>query len=405
MAALLILLGIAIGAATAWLIARGRAGAETAGLRAELELERRTTAEKVALLEEAKAGLETSFKALSAQALQQNNESFLSLAKHELDPIKQSLEKVDRQAQELERARREAYGALNQRLLTVAEGQEKLRTETGNLVTALRAPHVRGRWGETQLRTVLEIAGMIEHCDFVVQSSERDGDGNLLRPDVVVRLPGDKQVVIDAKVPLAAYLDGLRDDLDVDARLAHMRDHARQLRDHVLKLSAKRYWQQLPATPDFVIMFLPDETFLRAALEIDGALNEDAWRANVILASPSTTLTLLRSIAVAWQQETVAESAREVNRLGRELYERLGTFAGHLRGLGNSLNSAVGAYNKAVGSLESRVLVTARRFPEHGVSGDVLPDLQPLEQQARPLQALELTSGDQPGLPRAVDAA
>ena len=383
-AASYLILGLAVGAVSAWLVTR------------------HVAAEKLALLQAGKADLET-FKALSAQALQQNSASFMELAKHELEPIRQSLEHVDKQAQALELARRQSYGALSQHLIAVAEGQAKLRTETGNLVTALRAPHVRGRWGETQLRTVLEIAGMVEHCDFVTQSSERDADGSLLRPDVVVRLPGDKQVVVDAKAPLSAYLDAMREDLDADTRLGHLRNHARQVRDHVTRLSAKRYYEQFTATPDFVIMFLPDEAFLRAALEADSALNEDAWRANVILASPSTLLTLLRTVAVAWKQETVAQSAAEVNKLGRELYERLGTFAGHLRGLGNSLNSAVGAYNKAVGSLETRVLVTARRFPEHGVSGDDLPGLQPLEQQARPLQALELASGDE--LPRAVDAA
>ena len=392
MVALYIVIGFALGAAAAWLVGRR-----------ELMHERRSASDKLALLERGKADLDT-FKALSAQALQQNNESFIALARHELAPIKESVEKVQQKAEALEQARRQSYGALSQQLVTMAEGQEKLRTETGNLVTALRAPHVRGRWGETQLRTVLEIAGMVEHCDFVAQSSERDGDGNLLRPDVVVRLPGDKQVVVDAKAPLAAYLDAVREDLDADTRLVHLRDHARQVRDHVQKLSAKRYHEQFAAAPDFVIMFLPDEAFLRAALETDRTLNEDAWRARVILASPSTLLTLLRTIAVAWQQETVAESAREVNKLGRELYERLGTFAGHLRGLGTSLNSAVGAYNKAAGSLETRVLVTARKFPEHGVSGEAPPELQPLEQHARPLQALEL-AGDAAELPRAVDAA
>jgi DNA recombination protein RmuC len=398
MAALFIVLGFALGAGAAWLAMRARVDA----LREALTREQASGEEKTALLEEAKQGLQSNFAALSAQALQRNNATFLELAQRELAPLKESLAKVDRQAQQLEHMR----GTLTQQLTTVAAGQEKLRTETGNLVTALRAPHVRGRWGETQLRTVLEVAGMLEHCDFVVQASERDADGNLLRPDVVVRLPGGKQVVIDAKVPLAAYLDGMRDDLDADARLAHMRDHARQVRDHVIKLSAKRYWSQFAASPDFVIMFLPDESLLRAALEHDGALNEDAWRSNVILASPSTTLTLLRSISVAWQQETVAESAREVNHLGRELYERLGTFAGHLRAVGNALNSAVGSYNKAVGSLETRVLVTARKFPEHGVGGDEPPELQPVDQQARQVQAIELLSpGEQPELPVAVDAA
>jgi DNA recombination protein RmuC len=394
MALVYVAIGIVIGAVAAWLLARR-----------ELAHERRRAAERLALLEQGKADLET-FKALSAQALQQNNESFVALARHELAPIKESVEQVQRKAEELEQARRQSYGALTQQLAQMAAGQERLRTETGNLVTALRAPHVRGRWGEAQLRTVLEVAGMVEHCDFVAQASERDADGHLLRPDVVVRLPGEKHVVVDAKAPLAAYLEAVRDDLDADTRRAHLRDHARQVRDHVQKLSAKRYYEQFAAAPDFVIMFLPDESFLRAALEVDGSLNEDAWRARVVLASPATLLTLLRTVAVAWQQETVAESAREVNRLGRELYERLGTFAGHLRGLGNSLNSAVGAYNKAVGSLETRVLVTARKFPEHGVSGEPLPELQPIEQQARPLQALELGEGSGSAeLPRAADAA
>jgi DNA recombination protein RmuC len=398
MAAVYVLLGIALGAGAVWFATRARIEA----LRDAAERERASAAEKGALLEEARQNLNASFAAASAQALQQNNTAFIELAQRELQPLKESLAKVDRQAQQLEHMR----GALTQQLTTVAAGQERLRTETGNLVTALRAPHVRGRWGETQLRTVLEVAGMMEHCDFVMQSSERDSDGNLLRPDVVVKLPGGKQVVIDAKVPLAAYLEGLRDDLDGDVRLTHMRDHARQLRDKVNQLSAKRYWAQFDASPDFVILFLPDESFLRAALEHDGALNEDAWRASVILASPSTTLTLLRSIGVAWQQETVAESAREVNRLGRELYERLGTFAAHLRGVGNALNSAVGAYNKAVGSLETRVLVTARKFPEHGVGGDGPAELQPIDQQARQVQAIELVpAGEEVELPSAVDAA
>jgi len=398
MAALFVLLGTALGAGAVWLASRPRVDA----LREAVERERASANEKSALLEEAKHNLQSNFAALSAQALQQNNTTFLELAQRELAPLKESLARVDRQAQQLEHMR----GTLTQQLTTVAAGQDKLRTETGNLVTALRAPHVRGRWGETQLRTVLEVAGMLEHCDFVVQSSERDTEGHLLRPDVVVRLPGDKRVVIDAKVPLAAYLEAMREDLDADTRLAHMRDHARQLRDKVTQLSSKRYHAQIAGSPDFVIMFLPDESFLRAALEHDGALNEDAWRSNVILASPSTTLTLLRSISVAWQQETVAESAREVNRLGRELYERLGTFAGHLRGVGNALNSAVGSYNKAVGSLETRVLVTARKFPEHGVGGDDPPELQPVDQQARQVQAIELVpAGEQVQLPSAVDAA
>ncbi len=229
---------------------------------------------------------------------------------------------------------------------------------------------MRGRWGEAQLRNVVERAGMLEHCDFTAQVSTRDAEGDLLRPDLVVRVPGGKAVVVDAKVPLAAYLEAFESS-DEAERAAGLASHARQVRDHMVKLGSKGYQRQFAPAPDFVVMFVPDETLLRVAHEHDPALAEDAWSQGVILASPSTLMTLLRTVAAIWQQETVARTAREVHELGQELYDRLGTFAGHLGKLGRGLDGAVRSYNEAVGSLESRVLVTARKLEGHGISGEL----------------------------------
>ncbi len=401
-----LVLGIVLGLGAGWVALRGRIAAaslaqteldgvrqELAGTRAELAVERRSFDEKVV----------NAVKAASADAMKANNTQFLELAEMKLTsyvkPLKDSLEKVDGQVRTLEQARQHAFGALKQELATMREGQERLRSETGNLVTALRAPHVRGRWGEVQLKRVVEAAGMLEHCDFVLQSTTRDGEGALLRPDLVVNLPGGKRVVVDAKVPLAAYLDacGCEDTNQLPLHLAH---HARQLRDHVAKLSAKSYWKQFEPAPDFVIMFLPDEAFLRTAQEHDSAITEDAWRDGVIPASPTNLFALLRTIAATWQQETVAQSAREVHELGQLLYDRLGTMAGHVDQLGRSLKSAVGHYNKTVGTLETRVLVTGRKLQEHGMNGEPIPSLDPIDVRPRALEAPEL--GEQL---RAIDAA
>jgi DNA recombination protein RmuC len=423
-----LLVGIVLGAAVGWLVARSRAAASRAVLDAELRLERERAEERAASVEQARAELENAFKALSAEALRTNNESFLQLARGQLEqlqqrgasdlekrqqeverlvtPIKESLARVDVQIQAAERAREQAFGAMTQHLTSLAQSQERLRTETGNLTTALRTPHVRGRWGEVQLKNVVEATGMVEHCDFELQSSTRDAEGSLLRPDLVVSLPGGKHIVVDAKVPLAAYLDAYEAQ-DPDIRAQRLADHARQVRDHVTKLSAKAYWRRFEPAPDFVIMFLPDETFLRAAQEHDAALIEDAWRVGVVPASPTNLFALLRTMAAIWQQETVARSARQVHELGRELYDRLGTMGKHVAKLGRSLDGAVAAYNDAVGSFESRVLVTARKFESQGIAGD-LPDMPPVERQPRALQALELTvdGGDAlPDVPRALDAA
>lgn len=384
-----VVVGVALGALGAWLVLRARLAVETARLEAQVDRERAGAA----ATEQARRELEASFKALSAEALQSNNAAFLQLAETKIQgyvtPLKESLERVDGQVRTLEKAREQSFGALRSELVTLRAEQERLRTATGNLATALRTPHVRGRWGEMQLRRVVEAAGLLEHCDFQTQASVRDDEGALLRPDLVVDLPGGKHVVVDAKVPLAAYLDAYEAEDDLE-RMRLLGEHARQVRDHVTKLAAKAYWRQFTPAPDFVIMFVPDETFLRAASESDSTICEEAWKAGVVPASPTNLFALLRTVAATWQQETVAESAREVHGLGRELYERLGTMAQHVAKLGRSLEGAVGAYNDAVGSIESRVLVTARKFEQHGIPGG-LAELTPVERTARALQAVELS--------------
>lgn len=349
----------------------------------------------------------STFSSLSAEALRENSDSFLRLAQAQLEPIAATLKTFDDKTQALDQERQRAYGSLTQQVRTLAEGQERLRAETGNLRTALRAPHVRGRWGEIQLKRVVELAGMLSHCDFREQAATRDGDGTLLIPDLVVNLPGGKHVVVDAKAPLAAYLDALEAD-DEATRKAHLQLHARQVRDHIGKLGAKRYWQQFEPAPEFVIMFLPDETFFRVACEADPGLLELGPESGVLPSSPTTLIGLLKIFAYAWQQETIAEDAREIASLGRELYERLGVFASHFSKVGRALDTAVGAYNQAAGSLERRLLVTARKFEAHGAASGELSDVEPLEKSAVPLTASELTRAESvpPGIaPPAADAA
>ena len=332
-------------------------------------------------------------KAVSAEALRENATAFADQAMGRLDqyvqPLRESLAKVETNVQTLEQARQHAYGALRQELATMRDGQERLRAETGNLATALRAPHVRGRWGEIGLRNIVEAAGLVEHCDFTAQTTTRDDEGSLLRPDLVVRLPGGKQIVVDSKVSLDAYLDALAGD-DPDARAAHIARHARQVRDHVQRLAAKSYWRQFDPSPDFVVMLLPDETFLSAAHEHDKTLNEDAWASGVVLASPTLLFGILRTAAATWQQETLAENAREISDLGRELYKRLATMGAHMSKVGKGLDNAVKAYNETVGSLERQVLPQARRFQAHGIAGVEVPELTPVDRQARALAAAEL---------------
>ena len=376
-----LLIGLLVGALGVLFLLRPALAERRARGERVLELER-DLAGANARLEAAERSFDTSLaeavRTASSEAFRDSGARYLDAARGQLEttvaPLRQSLQDVGLRVQELDRAREQAYGALRQQVSVLSE-------RTGSLANALRSPSVRGRWGEVQLRNVVELAGMLEHCDFVAQASTRDGEGDLLRPDLVVRIPGGKQVVVDAKVPLAAYLEAF-ETTDEEERSARLAAHARQVRDHATKLAAKSYWRQFSPAPDFVVMFVPDETLLRVAHEHDRRLGEDAWAQGVVLASPSTLMTLLRTVAAVWQQETVAQSAQAVHELGAELHKRLGTFAGHLAKLGRSLDGAVGSYNEAVGSFESRVLVQARRLEEHGVAGSLESPAQ-IERQTR----------------------
>jgi len=388
------LAGLGLGVLGLWLWARGEIGRRD---------------ERLSLVTRSDEQWQEHLKALTGTTLKESTSSLLDLADSRLRPIKDTLDRFEAQTRALEERRLLEVSAIPPLLQTVTQAQEALRKETGNLVTALRAPDVRGRWGEMQLRRVIELSGMVDHCDFVTQPSERHVDGNLLRPDVVVTLAGGKHIVIDAKTPLDAYLDALATD-DAGLRRTHLERHARLVRDHITKLGQKQYWKLFEPTPEFVVMFISDEAFWRAALDHDPSLLEaglDGGAVKVIPASPTTLIALLRTVAYGWQQETVAESARALGQLGRELYERLGVFAGHFAGIGRSLDGAIANYNRAVGSLETRVLVTARKFPELGVGGDMLPEVPLLSTAPRPIFVPEL--GDDDGVielpPRSADAA
>jgi DNA recombination protein RmuC len=368
------------------------------------------------LLRSKNAELSARFGALAAEALHRNNESFLDLASGTLEqkeqavaqlvqPLKESLQKVSEQSEALERSRRQDYGSLAQWVQNLAETGERMRTETANLATALRSSEVRGAWGQMQLRNAVETAGMLAYCDFE-EEVHTVSDGRSLRPDLVVRLPGGRRVVVDAKTPLKALLDSL--NAPEDQRDAHVADYARHVREHVRSLSAKNYWQQFEETPDFVVMFLPGEGFYRAAIEADPSLLDVGGNERVILASPMMLIALLRTIAAVWNEEKVAESARAVNELGRELYERLTVMTDHFVTLGKRLDGAVQAYNQSVGSFERRVLPQARKLTDHGVRPKKeLPELEGLERAAQPPQTVELAGRqtESSALPPAADAA
>jgi DNA recombination protein RmuC len=311
--------------------------------------------------------------------------------------VQQGLSSLEQQMRALQDHRVSWQAQLQQQVADVRHSTDLLRRETTSLATALRRPDVRGRWGELHLRRAVELAGLVSRCDFDEQVTVRASDGGTLRPDLVVHLSGGKQVVVDAKVALDAFLDVTGTD-DEDERAAHLARHARQFRQHVDTLSAKGYWRALSVTPEFVVMFVPGESFLSAALEGDPALLEYAAERKVILATPTTLIALLRTVAHAWTQEALAEKARDIHRLGRELYERLATMSGHLDKVGRSLTAAVGAYNQAVGSLEARVLVSARRLSELEVTSDELPGPQPVEVAPRTPSPSELVEDERSGV-------
>jgi DNA recombination protein RmuC len=386
--------------------------ADIARVTEKLEAERTSATEKLGVIDKAQEELTNVFRALSGQALQTNNQMFLDLAAQTLGrfqqdakgdlerrqqaiqelvaPVKLSLDKLDGRIHDIERLREGAYQALTTQVRSLAEGQVDLRRETFTLVKALRQPVARGRWGELQLRKVVEMAGMVEYCDFVEQASVNGEDGRL-RPDLVVRLPGGLNIVVDAKTPLSAYLEAAETD-DDDVRKQRLVDHARQVRDHMTQLGRKSYQEQFDPTPDLVILFLPGEMLFSAALQQDPQLIEFGVGEKVVLATPTTLITLLRTVAYGWKQEALARNAQEISELGRQLHDRISVLAGHWAKVGKNLGEAVGAYNSAVASMETRVLVSARRFRDLKAvpDGREIEVLEPVETIPRTLDVPEL---------------
>jgi DNA recombination protein RmuC len=412
--ALAFLAGLAVGAVAI----HARRTGEVVRLSAELDHARQAGRGERELLERGTTSLRESFQAMSAEALRRNNEEFLTLAEERLrqasaeasgeltrreqaiqglvNPMRESLAKFEAQVRDVERERTSSYADLRRQVAQASDVSEQLRTETASLVNALRAPAVRGRWGEMQLRRVVESAGMVEHCDFDEQVTVSADDG-ALRPDLVVRLSGGKQVVVDAKVPFAGYLEAM-EARDEAGRAERRKAHARHVREHIDKLAAKEYWRALEATPEFVVMFVPADAFLNAALEEDPSLQELAFERRVVVATPSTLIAMLRTISYAWRQEALAANAADVLRLGRELHGRLATMGGHVAKLGNQLGSAVKTYNDTVGSLEGRVLVTARKFADLKVTGDALDAPDQVEVATRAVAAPELIASAEEAL-------
>ena len=431
MSAIWLLIGLlaGAGAAVAVLWPRLRVLASEAGrvpelereldrARADLEHERALAEQRLVTLGDAQQRLSDSFKALSAEALQASMAQLTELARAQLQtaqtqvkgdlerrqqaveqlvaPLREQLGRVDAQLVKLDQERRESRGRLEAQLRALTQTGESLRSETGALVTALRKPNARGQWGQMQLRNVVELAGMIEHCDFMEQSALA-GPESALRPDLVVNMPGGKHVVVDAKAPLQGMLDAYA-ARDEDERSRHLRDHARLLRKHVKALADKAYWAGLDSAPDFVVMFLPGEYLYGAALEADRSLIEDAMGRRVLIVTPTTLLALLHAVAHGWKQERVAESAQKISDTGRELYARLAKLSELIAKLGQRLNATVGAYNETVGSYEARVLPGARRFAEHGAApaGRDIPQLSPVTLSARSVQGVVPTEELEP---------
>jgi DNA recombination protein RmuC len=395
MQAIFLIIGILVGAAVGWLWANSRAMRQTQAEREQRiaaetrqqEIEKQLAAQ-AGLVEEAKRQLGDTFKALSSDVLQASGQAIVERARQTVEPLHDMLKRYEDYLREVEAARQQAYGSLDQQLKSLAASEQQLQRETSHLVSALRQPQVRGRWGELTLHRVVELAGLSEHCDYLEQPTAM-GESGRLRPDMIVNLPAGRQIVVDAKCSLDAYLSAT-EATDEAARKTCLARHCQQLRDHMNALAQKGYWDQFSSTPEFVVMFVPGESFLAAAAELDANLIEDGLQKKVLLASPINLIALLRSVAYGWRQEQIAENALQISELGRQLYDRVRTFAGHLSDVGKRLDSAAESFNRAVGSLESRVLPTARRFRELGAAtGAELPELEQVDTKARELVAPE----------------
>jgi DNA recombination protein RmuC len=409
----IVLAALLVGAMLGYLVAQIRAARRIEAVRIELEAARvrlessaRQEADRIALLEQSEARLRAAFESLAGETLRSNSELFLRLAREALgrdqaiaqsslreretaiaqlvEPIRAALQKTEAQVEALERERRDAFSTLRTQIETLANGQSQLQRETRNLVTALRRPEVRGRWGELTLRRLVELAGMSEHCDFTEQLSVAGEEGTL-RPDLLVHMPESRNLVVDVKAPLDAYLEALEAATE-EARQVALKRHGQQVETRVRQLSSKNYWAQFAHSPEFVVLFLPGDQFLSAALAERPELLESALKQNVILATPSTLIALLKTVAYGWRQAAVAENAAIIRELGQELYRRLGNFTAHLGRVGQRLGAAVEAYNSAVGSLERQVMPQARRFPELGVTPDApLAQVEQIDHLARTL--------------------
>lgn len=399
-------------------------GAEINQLQSKLEAERDTKVEALTRLESAQKSFEEqkslieamktemtdTFNALSSAALKSSSEDFLRLASEHLGkvvtdtkgklgehkvamegmikPLYETLKRYEEQIRVIEESRHKAYGSLEEQLRSLASTHEHLQRETSNLVSALKRPQVRGRWGEMQLRRVAELSGMSMHCDFTEQQS-MDTEKGRIRPDMIVHLPMEREIIVDSKVSLEAYLDAVSASAE-DERKTKMEKHAQQIRTHMNKLASKDYWSQFKQSPEFVVLFIPGESFLSSALEIDNTIIEDGIQKRVIIATPTTFIALLRAIAYGWRQEQMTKNAQEISELGRQLYERMNTLVQHFDSIGSNLEKAIGAYNKAVGSMESRILPSVRRFKELGVTGaDEIPVVEQIDQTPRSLSLLD----------------
>ncbi len=416
------LTGLSLAVLVGWLVGHTRGQRDITRLREAnvrlntlLEYERTASEEKLHAQEQARGHFEATFKSLAGDVLKSNSSEFLKLAETsfkilqtrasgELEqreravenlvkPIHESLERADQHIRQIEKERQEAFGSLSRHLALIAGTQQQLEGETRNLVRALSRPEIRGQWGELTLKRLAELAGMMEHCDFEQQRSV-DSDQGKQRPDMVVRMPGGREIIVDAKAPMDGYLAAVEAN-DEAERVQEVRRHARNVRDRIRELSGKQYWRQFPKSPDFVVLFIPGDQFLSAALEIDPALLEDAMADKIVLATPSSLVALLRAVAYGWRQESLAENAEQIRVVGEELYERLSTFADHLSTLGISLNRSVESFNKAVGSFDSRVLPGARKFKDMGIQEKKeLPEPTQIERLPRSVEGDADTASD-----------